>query len=263
MIILKALTYDEDGFIATLTIKHPPANALNFKIFDEISEILNLIEEQNKMKVIIIQGEGKYFSAGADVKQFTSYQKETDYQSLAKKGQDLFNRMEHFQIPIIASIHGAALGGGLELALGCHMRIVTEDARIGLPELTLGIIPGYGGTQRLPQLVGSAKAYEMILTGATIDGTEAERLGLANHVVSEEDLHKETIKLAKQIAYKSRASINHVMQLIPYAKPEHFSAGIEAEAKAFEKVFGTAGAKEGIKAFMEKREPNFEDEEDK
>ena len=259
MILLKALTCDEDGFIATLTIKHPPANALTFKMFDEIFDILDMIEEQNKVKVIIIKGDGKFFSAGADVKQFTSYQNETDYESLANKGQQLFDRMEHFQIPIIASIHGAALGGGLELALGCHIRIVTEDAKLGLPELTLGIIPGYGGTQRLPQLVGPAKAYEMILTGVTIDGIEAERLGLANHVVAEEDLHNQTMKLAKNIAEKSRVSINRVMELIPYAKSQQFSTGIEAEAKAFAKIFGTAGAKEGIQAFMEKRKPNFQD----
>jgi enoyl-CoA hydratase len=256
---MKTLYYSEDGYIATLTIKHPPANALTPKMLDEISEILDMIEDQNKLKVIIIKGEGKFFSAGADVKQFTSYQKETDYESLAKKGQDLFNRMEHFHIPIIASIHGVALGGGLELALGCHMRIVTENAKLGLLELTIGIIPGYGGTQRLPQLVGPAKAYEMILTGNTITGIEAERLGLANLVVAEVDLHNETIKLAEKIAEKSRGSINRVMELIPYTKTEQFSAGLEAEAKAFRKIFGTEQVTEGIQAFIEKRKPNFQD----
>lgn len=257
--ILRALSYHEEDFVAILTIKHPPANALDYEMFDEISEVLDKIEENNNMKVIIIKGEGKFFSAGADIKQFTSYQNESDYQSLAKKGQQLFTRMEQFSIPIIASIHGAALGGGLELALGCHIRIVTEQARLGLPESTLGLIPGYGGTQRLPQLVGPAKAYEMILTGATIDGIEAERLGLANHAVAEADLYTETIKLAKQIAEKSRASINHVMDLIPYAKTEQFSKGMDAEADAFGEIFGTAGAKEGIQAFLEKRKPNFQD----
>lgn len=256
---MKTLSYDEDDFIATLIIKHPPANALTYEMFEEISEVLDMIEARKKMKVIIIKGEGKFFSAGADIKQFTTYQKESDYQSLAEKGQRLFNRMEHFFIPIIASIHGAALGGGLELALGCHIRIVTEDSRLGLPETTLGIIPGYGGTQRLPLIVGAAKAYEMILAGTVIDGMEAERLGLANHVVAADDLADETLKLARQIAEKSRASINHVMGLIPYAKTEQFSKGLDAEAHAFGEIFGTAGAKEGIQAFMEKRKPNFTD----
>ncbi len=259
MIKLKTLSYDEDDFIAILTIKHPPANALTYEMFDEFSEVLDMIENRKKVKVAIIKGEGKFFSAGADVKQFTSYQNETDYQLLAKKGQQLFNRMEHFRIPIIASIHGAALGGGLELALGCHIRIVTKSAKLGLPELTLGLIPGYGGTQRLPQLIGIAKAYELILTGNVVDGVEAGKLGLANHVVAESDLDNETIKFARQIAEKSRTSINHVMKLIPYAKTEQFSKGIDAEAEAFSKIFGTAGAKEGIQAFIEKRKPNFLD----
>lgn len=259
MIELKALLYNEEDFITTLTIKHPPANSLTNQLFDKISEVLDMIEERKETKVVIIKGEGKFFSAGADIKQFTTYQGESDYQSLAKKGQQLFTRMEHFQTPIIASIHGAALGGGLELALGCHIRIVTKDAKLGLPELTLGLIPGYGGTQRLPQLVGAAKAYEMILTGNTIDGIEAGRLGLVNHVVAETDLHNETMKLARQIAEKSRASINCIMELIPYAKTEQFPKGLDAEAKAFGKIFGTAGAKEGIQAFIEKRKPNFQD----
>jgi len=259
MIKLKTLSYQEVDLIGILTIKHPPANVLTNELFDELSDVLDLIENSQKMKAVIIKGEGKFFSAGADIKQFTSQQKESDYQSLAKKGQQLFHRMEHFHIPIIASIHGAALGGGLELALGCHLRIVTKDAKLGLPELTLGLIPGYGGSQRLPQLIGSAKAYEMILTGNMIDGVEAERLGLANQVVEEEDLDHVTTKIAKQIVDKSRASIQQVMKLIPYAKTEQFSKGIDAEAKAFGKVFETAEAKEGIQAFIEKRKPNFSD----
>lgn len=256
---MKTLSYDESDFIAILTIKHPPVNALTNKMFDEFSEVLDMIEKRQKVKVVIIKGEGKFFSAGADVKQFTSYQNETNDQSLSKKGQQLFNRMEHFHIPIIASIHGTALGGGLELALSCHMRIATKSAQLGLPELTLGLIPGYGGTQRLPQLVGIAKAYELILTGHVVDGIEARELGLVNHVVEESELNNETIKLARKIAEKSRISINHVMKLIPYTKIKQFSKGMDAEAEAFSQIFGTAGAKEGIQAFIEKRKPNFSD----
>lgn len=259
MIKLKTLSYQEDDLIAMLTIKHSPANVLTNGLFDELSIVLDQIEKGQKMKVIIMKGDGKFFSAGADIKQFTSLQKESDYQSLAQKGQQLFHRMEHYHIPIIASIHGAALGGGLELALGCHIRIVTKDAKLGLTELTLGLIPGYGGTQRLPQIIGSAKAYEMILTGNVIDGVEAERFGLANQAVEKEDLDHVTISVARRIAEKSRVSIQQVMKLIPYAKTEQFSKGIDAEAHAFSKIFGTAEATEGIQAFMEKRKPNFSD----
>lgn len=256
---MKILSIHEDGYIATLTIKNPPANALSRLIFTEISQMLDQIEEENKMKVIIIKGEGKFFSAGADVKAFTDLQNASDYQSLAEEGQQLFNRIEQFSIPVIASIHGTALGGGLELAMACHIRIVTTDALLGLPEITLGIIPGYAGTQRLPQLVGTAKAYEMILTGMRIDGIEAHRLGLVNQVVAVESLKAETIKLANQISSKSRATINSIMGLIRYARPDQFAKGVEAEAIAFGKIFGTADAKEGVQAFFEKRKPDFKD----
>src|SRR5699024_9486479 len=133
-----------------------------------LSEKLDAVENDETIKVVVIKGEGKFFSAGADIKEFTSLQQASDYQSLSEKGQQLFERIEHFQVPIIAAVHGAALGGGLELAMACHVRIVGEDAKMGLPELSLGIIPGFAGTQRLPRYVGESKAYEMILTAEPI-----------------------------------------------------------------------------------------------
>ncbi|NAP00412.1 enoyl-CoA hydratase, partial [Halomonas sp. MG34] len=187
------------------------------------------------------------------------FQDSSDSKSLAQKGQQLFNKIEHFPIPVIAAIHGAALGGGLELAMACHIRIVTKTAKLGLPELTLGIIPGFAGTQRLPQHVGNAKAYEMILSGEPISGEEAYHFGLANRVVEEDGLYTETSKLAKKIAEKSKPSIQHIMNLVPYAKTDLFDRGLEAEANAFKEVFGSQDAKEGIQAFLEKRKPNFID----
>lgn len=249
----------EDGLIATLTLKNPPANVLSRNMLKEITKALTKIEAANKIKVLIINGEGNFFSAGADVKAFTDLQQSSDYRSLAEEGQQLFERIERFPIPVIASIHGVVLGGALELALACHMRIVTTDTQIGLPEMTLGIIPGYGGTQRLPRLIGPAKAYEMILTGNRIDGDEACRLGLANKVVEADSLKGETIKLAKQISEKSRRAINHIMALMMYTRTDQFQQGVEAEAVAFGEVFATADAKEGIQAFLEKRKPHFND----
>lgn len=253
------LAYELNENVAVLTIQSPPANALSSTLLTDLDEKLNEIENDNNAKAVLLKGEGKFFSAGADIKEFTSLQNASDYQSLSERGQKLFDRIENFSIPVIAAIHGAALGGGLELAMSCHIRIVTDNAKLGLPELTLGIIPGFAGTQRLPRYVGSAKAYEMILSGQPITGTEAAHLGLANHAVSEEEVFEKSMKLATTIAAKSKPTINNVMQLIPYAKTAQFSDGVKQEAEAFGTIFGSEDAKEGVQAFIEKRKPNFKD----
>lgn len=253
------LRWNVANHIASLTIQSPPANALSGKILDDLSEKLDLIEKDETIKVVVIKGEGKFFSAGADINEFTSMQETSGYQKLSEKGQQLFERMEHFQVPIIAAIHGAALGGGLELAMACHIRIIGENANIGLPELSLGIIPGFAGTQRLPRYVGTAKAYEMILTGEPISGKEALSWGLANFTTADDVVVQESERLAEKIAEKSKPTINQMMHLIPYAIHSGFSKGVQAEAKAFGEVFGSKDAKEGIQAFIEKRKPSFQD----
>ncbi|WP_085991750.1 enoyl-CoA hydratase [Oceanobacillus senegalensis] len=244
--------------IAYLTIKSPPANALSSNLLDDLESQLNTIEEDGSIKVIVLHGEGKFFSAGADIKEFTSLNDPSAYK-FAERGQKLFDRLENSSIPVIAAIHGAALGGGLELAMACHMRIVTETAKLGLPEITLGIIPGYAGTQRLPRYVGTSKAYEMILTGKPISGQETLSLGLANKVVKEDDLMKEVNELAKSISSMSKPSINEIMRLLSFQKSEHFEQNVNEEALSFQRVFGTEDAKEGIQAFLEKRKPKFQD----
>lgn len=256
---MSTINYKSDGQIVFLTINSPPANALSTTILEDIDESLSKIEKENTVKAIVLQGEGRFFSAGADIKEFTSLQKSSDYASLSRKGQLLFERIEHFQVPVIAAIHGAALGGGLELAMACHMRIVGKTSKFGMPEINLGIIPGFAGTQRLPQLVGMPKAYEMLLTGALISGEEAHLYGLANQVCADDEVHAEAEKLAKVIAQKSMLSINKVMELVPYAKNSQFNEGAEAEAVAFGNIFGTEDASEGIAAFLEKRTPHFRD----
>ncbi|MEQ6389929.1 enoyl-CoA hydratase [Bacillaceae bacterium S4-13-58] len=253
------LTLEKTNQVGVVTIESPPANALSSELLQELSETLDNIENNRSIKALILKGEGKFFSAGADIKEFTSLQREKDYEILARKGQDLFERMEKFHIPILAAIHGAALGGGLELAMACHLRIVTPTAKLGLPELTLGIIPGFAGSQRLPRYVGAAKAYEMILTGEPISGEEAVQLGLANHAVSEEELYDFSLKLAEKMASKSGPSIKAIMKLIPFAYTSQFEQGMDTEAKEFGKIFGNEDAKEGIQAFINKRKPNFID----
>lgn len=256
---LGTLKYESNNQVALLTIQSPPANALSSTILQDLDEQLDAIEKSGTDKVIILRGEGRFFSAGADIKEFTSLQNASDYEVLSKKGQDLFDRIENFSIPVIAAIHGAALGGGLELAMACHIRIAADNATLGLPELNLGIIPGFAGTQRLPNYVGTAKAYEMILSGDPIHASEAYAFGLVNKVVPEEALFSEANKLATKIAAKSKPAIDRIMKLIPYAKSERFVEGVKAEAQAFGEIFGSNDAIEGVQAFIEKRKPNFQD----
>ncbi|GIO27760.1 enoyl-CoA hydratase [Ornithinibacillus bavariensis] len=253
------ILYELHQHVATLTIQSPPANALSSNLLKALSERLDEIQREEKVKAIVLKGEGRFFSAGADIKEFTSLQEASDYQSLSEFGQQIFDRIENLSIPVIAAIHGAALGGGLELAMACHIRIATENAKLGLPELTLGIIPGFAGTQRLPQLVGTPKAYEMILTGEPISAKEAYQLGLVNQITSEEEVFDVAFSVASKIAAKSKPTINRIMQLVSYAKNDNFAIGVKAEAKAFGEIFGSEDAKEGVQAFIEKRKPNFID----
>ncbi|MFG6148331.1 enoyl-CoA hydratase [Halobacillus sp. B23F22_1] len=246
--------------VATITIQSPPANALSSSILKDLSIELDKVEQNKAIKAILLKGEGKFFSAGADIKEFTSFQSSSDSGGLAGKGQELFDRIEHFHIPIIAAIHGAALGGGLELAMACHIRYVADDAKLGLPELNLGIIPGFAGTQRLPRHVGAAKAYEMILTGVPIAGEEAVKAGLANQSFSNDSLFTEAEKTAHLIASKSGPTIKQVMNLIPYAYTTQLNDGIKKEAEAFGDVFKNEDAREGVQAFIEKRKPEFKDQ---
>ncbi|WP_284139774.1 MULTISPECIES: enoyl-CoA hydratase [unclassified Virgibacillus] len=257
--MLSTVDYKQDGSIAILTIQSPPANALSSSLLSDLNKKLDAIENNGVAKAIILRGDGKFFSAGADIKEFTSLQNSLDYEALSRSGQEIFSRIEHFSIPVIAAIHGAALGGGLELAMACHIRIAEENTKLGLPELNLGIIPGFAGTQRLPQYVGMAKAYEMILSGEPISGKEAAQFGLVNQTVDTGEAFHEASKLATKFAAKSKASIHRIMQLLPYAKTSRFDEGAKAEAHLFGEIFGSADAKEGIQAFMEKRKPNFKD----
>jgi len=246
-----------EGGVAVATINRPPANALSYALIQEVDALLNEVENDDSVRVIVLHGEGRFFSAGADIKEFTSITSGEEFSKLAANGQNVFERLESFHKPVIAAIHGAALGGGLELAMGCHIRIVTESAKLGLPELQLGLVPGFAGSQRLPRYVGMPKAAEMLLTSEPITGLEAVQYGLANHAYSDEELLPKTMELANKIAKKSPVSMKAALALLQYAKPASFYEGVEAEANSFGEVFVSEDAKEGIQAFLEKREPKF------
>ncbi|MDN4607215.1 enoyl-CoA hydratase [Sporosarcina highlanderae] len=246
----------EEG-VATVSINRPPANALSSGLIQEIDRMLDSVENDDSIRVIVLYGEGRFFSAGADIKEFTTVSSGEEFSKLSAAGQDVFERLESFGKPVIAAIHGAALGGGLELAMGCHFRIVTEKAKLGLPELQLGLIPGFAGTQRLPRFVGVAKAAEMLLTSDPITGEEAVRFGLANHAFSDEELLPKTMEMAKKIAKKSPIAMKAALRMLQYTKTDSFHEGVKAEADSFGEVFVSEDAKEGIQAFIEKREPHF------
>jgi enoyl-CoA hydratase len=246
----------EDG-VAIATISRPPANALSQGLIKDVNALLDAVENDESVRVIVLHGEGRFFSAGADIKEFTTVQSGEEFAVLAQNGQDVFERLESFPKPVIAAIHGAALGGGLELAMSCHIRFVTESAKLGLPELSLGLIPGFAGTQRLPRYVGVAKAAEMMFTSDPISGTEAVQWGLANRAFSDEELLLETLKTAKKIAKKSPIALKAAIQMLSYSKTPTFYEGVKAEAHSFGDVFVSSDAKEGIQAFIEKREPIF------
>lgn len=246
-----------DEYIATIAFNRPPANALSTVVLKELTSLLESIETNDAARVLVIHGEGRFFSAGADIKEFTTINSGEEFSNLARKGQTLFERIERFPKPIIASIHGAALGGGLELAMACHFRLVSENAKLGLPELQLGLIPGFAGTARLPRYVGIAKAAQMLWTSDPISGVEAVQYGLANQAFPEEKLHQETMIIAKKIALKSPVSIKATIELLNSMKNEQYEAAVRREAVLFGEMFVSEDGQEGISAFIEKRQPMF------
>jgi enoyl-CoA hydratase len=255
---MENMTLVIDQRIATITLNHQPANALSTRVLEELAVCLDQIEASSHVRAIIICGEGRFFSAGADIKEFTALANESDYSALAERGQQLFERVEQFPKPIIAAIHGAALGGGLELAMACHIRIAEGSAKIGLPELSLGIIPGFAGTQRLPKYVGTAKALEMIGTAQPISGKEAYESGLVTKLANDrEDTLIQAYELAEQFAEKSPKTLEFVLELLHANKIYSYEGALKLEAKRFGEVFQTSDSKEGIQAFLEKRKPNF------
>ena len=244
--------------LATITINRPKKlNALNSATIEELSTAFETLEDDINVKTILITGSGeKAFVAGADISEFANFSVE-EGSKLARLGQEsLFNLVENLSTPVIAAINGFALGGGLELAMACHFRLASDNAKMGLPEVSLGVIPGYGGTQRLPQLVGKGKAMELIMTAGMISADEAKQWGLVNHVVPLEELIPLAEKLASKIMRNSSVAISAAIRAVN----DNFKDGVngyETEIAEFGDSFGTEDFKEGTTAFLEKRKPNF------
>ena len=247
----------ENG-IGQITINRPSKlNALNIATIKELHDGLEALDANSEIRVIIITGEGeKAFVAGADIAEFANFSIEEGAQ-LAQQGQELlFNFVERLHTPVIAAVNGFALGGGLELAMACHFRVASENAKMGLPEVSLGVIPGYGGTQRLPQLIGKGRAMEMIMTAGMVTAEEAYRTGLVNHVVPQAELLDFTKSLAQRIIKNSPIAIAKAIKAIN-ANFKDGVDGFETEIRNFGKCFGTEDFKEGTTAFLEKRKADF------
>jgi enoyl-CoA hydratase len=244
--------------VLVLTINRPDKlNALNRQTIEELHEVLAEAENQNDIRAVILTGAGqKAFVAGADIAEFANYSVSEGKQLSSSGHFKIFNFIENFSKPIIAAVNGFALGGGLELAMACHFRVVSENAKMGLPEVSLGVIPGYGGTQRLAQLVGKGKAFEMIVTADMISAADAYKWGLANYVTTQEELLNKCFEITAKIASKSPTAIKTAIKVINAGYNNSLN-GFEVEIEEFGKSFGTKDFKEGVSAFLEKRKANF------
>jgi enoyl-CoA hydratase len=245
-----------DGGIGTITINRPTKlNALNRATINELNEAVTAFDADADVKVIIITGSGeKAFVAGADIAEFANFTEE-EGEKLAALGQTLlFDFIENLSTPVIAAVNGFALGGGLELAMACHFRVASDNAKMGLPEVSLGVIPGYGGTQRLPQLIGKGRALEMIMTAGMVTAEDAKAWGLVNHVVPQAELLDFTKSIASKILKNSPVAIGKAITAVNAGFTKE---GYNEEIRGFGQAFGTEDFKEGTTAFIEKRKAVF------
>ena len=249
----------EDG-IATIVVNHPPVNSLSTPVIRDLQAVINEIKADPSVKAVIITGAGMFFIAGADIKEISEIKGGQQGADLARQGERFFREVELMDIPVIAAINGMCLGGGTELAMACHMRIASDRAKIGQPEINLGIIPGFGGTQRLPRLVGTGKALEIILSGDPITAAEAKAVGLVNRVVPEAEVMKQAKGLAQRIASKSKQAISRAMKAVRDGAAMGLEDGLSLENRLFGEICETKDMREGVSAFLEKRQPKFTDQ---
>jgi len=249
-----------EDHIATVTINNPPMNALTGAVMAELESVVEKIAKDPQIKTAVITGAGNMFVAGADIKEIAAIPSGKIGLEIVTKGQAIFNKIEQLPKPVIAAINGLfCLGGGLELAMACHIRIAGERVRLGQPEIDLGIIPGFGGTQRLPRIVGPSKAAELILTGDKITAQEAKEIGLVNKVVPDAEVLKQAQGLAKKVASKGQAAVRAALRAIGASINTPLTDGLKQEAELFGSLCDTADIKEGVAAFLQKRQPKWQD----
>lgn len=246
----------EEG-VALVTLNHPPVNALTPELLTELNTTFESLSEDESVKAVVLTGAGRFFVAGADIRVLASIPSSVEGEAMARRGQMILNNIEALEKPVIAAINGACLGGGLELAMCCHIRLAAAGIRLGQPEINLGIMPGFGGTQRLPRLIGRSKAMELILTGEPVSAQEAMSLGLVSQVVSADSLMRQALGLARTMAVKSQVALRTSLRAIRRGSELNLSDGLDLEARLFGTLCDTDDRKEGVAAFLEKRQPQF------
>jgi enoyl-CoA hydratase/carnithine racemase len=239
--------------IARITLHNPPANTITGSVLKELEQVLSDIEQDDYVRAVIVTGSGRFFCAGADIHELTRLNSSHAGTDFALHGQALFNHMERCDKPVLAAINGICVGGGLELALACHLRIASSGASLGLPEIKLGLIPGFGGTQRLSRVVGASKAAEMLLTGDTVTADEACKIGLVSRVVAADELMTQSDAIASMIAARGTAAVQAVLHAIRGGLDIPLSEGLVREAELFGRLCATPEKRKAVQAFIEKR----------
>ncbi|AGL00921.1 enoyl-CoA hydratase-related protein [Desulfoscipio gibsoniae] len=255
----KTLLFSKQDTIAVITLNRPPMNALNSKVYKELGKVIDELNEDSSVKVVIVTGAGeKAFAAGADITEMVNLST-TEMHEFCLISQDAYNKFEQLNKPTIAAINGLALGGGCELAMTCDFRLASENARFGQPEINLGIIPGGGGTQRLPRLIGLARAKELLYLGDMIDAVTAEKYGLVNKVVKQSELMNEAMAMAKKLASKPAVAMKVLKNTVNNGVEMNITSATNFETNSFLVTFSSEDRLEGMKALLEKRKPNFSD----
>ncbi len=248
---------EREDRLAVVTINRPPVNALNQEVLDALEQAFERLSEEKSTGAVILTGGGdKAFVAGADIGEFPKLNRENG-EKLSRRGQEVFQKIADFHAPVIAAINGFALGGGLELALACDIRVVAENAKVGLPEVTLGIFPGYGGTQRLPRLIPAGKAKELIFTGSMIDAEEAYRIGIAEYLTPAGESINKAREIAGAILKAGPIGVRMAKEAVNRGLDQSLQEGQKVEASYFGDLCDTEDQKEGARAFLEKRAPQF------
>jgi enoyl-CoA hydratase len=254
----KTLLYEKKDDIGVLTVNRPDKlNAISNELTSELSSLMDELEKDDKLRVLVITGAGdKAFVAGADIQELVDRDARMG-RRVSRERQEIFSRIENLPVPVIAAVNGYALGGGLELALACNIRVCSEKAQFGAPEVKLGIIPGDGGTQRLPRLVGLGRGMEMVITGDFIDAQEAYRIGLVNKVVPPEELMKAAMELAQKIASRPPLAVRYAKEAVNRSQEGDAASGFALESYLHALTCTTEDKKEGVAAFLEKRKGKF------
>ncbi len=243
--------------VARITLHNPPANVLNLAVLKELELVLNEVEKDEYVRVVIVTGTGRFFCAGADINELAHLTSAHGGAEFSVRGQSLLNRIERSEKPVLAVINGTCVGGGLELALACHIRVAAAGALLGLPEIKLGLIPGFGGTQRLPRVVGASKAAELILTGESLSAEEALRIGLVSRVVPPHELTAQAEAIAALITARGKSAIEAALHAIRGGLDIPLSEGLVREAELFGRLCMTPDKQEAVQAFLEKRQPRL------